>query len=446
MKKLSIFVVLGCLLALASFIPTKADGQRRVVSARGTSGTRTILGGEVIVKFRDGGDRATHERAIRAGGGIAAKKSAFGERYRVQLQPGLSVPEALARYATMPEVEYATPNHVRHTLFTPNDPLFAQQWNLQLVHSPRTWDIQQGDPTVVVAIVDTGVAFEDFGQFRRAPDWGANSFVQGFNAVTGDSHANDFDGHGTNVASIVAEAANNAIGYAGLAFNCALMPVQVFTPAVPQPEAFSFNIAEGIDFATNFTLNGAHPVKVISMSLGGEFDDPTEDAAIDRALAAGITVVAAAGNHINPGDFTHVAFPGAHANVIAVGAVDATKQVASYSNFGPEVSVVAPGGSGDQNAPDISTAFVFTQNFDVFTPQYDVFTYGIGYSGTSQATPHVAAIAALLYQQGITDPAAIRAAIESTAEHLGAAGARNDQYGHGLARPDLALAGLGLNQ
>jgi serine protease len=249
------------------------------------------------------------------------------------------------------------------------------------------------------------------------------------------------------VASIVAEAANNAVGYSGFAFNCALMPVQVFTSFFPLPPgASSFDIAEGIDFARTFSLNGANPVKVINLSLGAGDDDPTEDAAIDRAFAAGITVVAAAGNHVLPGDFTHVAFPAAHGNVIAVGAVGSDKQLAPYSNTGPEVSVVAPGGSGDQNVPDITTSFVFTQNFDVFTPRFDTFTYDIGYTGTSQASPHVAAVAALLYQQGITDPAAIRAAIESTAEHLGAAGARNDQYGHGLVRPDLALAGLGLNQ
>jgi serine protease len=376
---------------------------------------------------------------------MVAKKSAFGSRYRVHLLPGLSVAEALRRLSVMPEVDYATPNQIYHAFFTPNDPGFPQQWNLQQVHSPRTWDIQRGDPSVVVAVIDTGVAFENFGPFGEAPDWPTNAFVTGFNVFTGDSHADDDNGHGTNVASIVAEAANNGIGYAGLAFSCSLMPVKVL-----MADGFGdvASIADAIDYVTNFSLNGHNPVKVINLSLGGAGDDRTLDDSIDRAFAAGITVVAAAGNHVNPGDPTAVSFPAAHPNVIAVGAVDVNKQIASYSNFGPEVSVVAPGGGCDFNDP--TNGFVFTQNY-IFDQQgnplaFNVFSYDEGFCGTSQATPHVAAVAALLYQQGITDPAAIRAAIESTAEHLGASGARNDQYGHGLVRPDIALAGLGLNQ
>jgi serine protease len=442
MKKTRIFIAIGCLLLLASLRTVKATSPLRAVSLRrGTSASPEFRPGQVIVQFRDSIDVGTMERAIHAAGGAVALKSAFGSRYRVTLRPGLSVPEALGRFASMGEVLYATPNQVRHASFVPDDPFLSRQWNMSIVHAERTWDIQQGDPSVAVAIVDTGIAFEDFGEFGKAPDWGPTRFIPGLNVFSNGAHANDDNGHGTNVASIVAEAGNNGIGYAGLAFATTLMPVKVLDSSGSGED---FLIAEGIDYARTFSANGVNPVKVINMSLGGPGDDSTLDDAIDRAIASGITVVAAAGNESGPVDF-----PAAHPGVIAVGAVDSSSVLTSYSNFGPQVAVVAPGGSGN-DCPLVGdcTTIVPTQNFDVFTPRFNVFTYDIGYAGTSQATPHVSAVAALLYRQGITSPAAVLAAIEQTAQHLGtgAPGTRNAQYGFGLVRPDLALAGLGLNQ
>jgi serine protease len=137
--------------------------------------------------------------------------------------------------------------------------------------------------------------------------------------------------------------------------------------------------------------------------------------------------------------------------VIGVGAVDARKGRAYYSNFGPGLSVVAPG--GDCRFDTDGDGFrdcVFQQMTDpsaLDAGRYDAFCY-CGLQGTSQATPHVAALAALLISQGVTDPAAVRAAIEQTAERLGGApaGGRNDDFGNGLIRPAAALAGLGFNQ
>ena len=117
-------------------------------------------------------------------------------------------------------------------------------------------------------------------------------FVPGFDFINNDTHANDDNFHGTHVASVIAEATNNGEGVAGLAFGCALMPVKVL-----DAEGFGLvlRVAEGIDFAV--THQTAAPVKVINLSLGGESGSQHHDAnAIDRAVAAGITVVAAAGN------------------------------------------------------------------------------------------------------------------------------------------------------
>lgn len=431
----------------AFLLPVRARDTLRVASLRQTArAQQRFQPGEVIVQFKEAADDRRMVGDIQVVGGRWAKRSAFGSRYLVTLDRDAGVTDAVARLASLPEVEYAEPNGVVRAFqtagrFTPNDRLFPLQWHMKMVDAERTWAIQKGDPSVVVAVLDTGIAYEDFGPFRKAPDFGTTVFVPGFNVITGSSHANDDNFHGTHVASTIAEATNNGEGVAGLAFGCALMPVKVLDN---EGTGSFFDVAEGVDFAANFTQGGTHPVKVINLSLGGDSVSQTLQRSIDRAVSQGIVVVAAAGN-----DNAKVSFPASQANVIAVGAVDARKHKAPYSNFGPELDVVAPGGDifrdddGD-GRPD----GVLQQTFDPDTAEqlgrFDDFGYFF-VVGTSQATPHVSAVAALLVRQGITSPAAVQAAIQQTAEDLGAPG-RDDTFGHGLIRPALALKGLGLNQ
>jgi serine protease len=205
-----------------------------------------------------------------------------------------------------------------------------------------------------------------------------------------------------------------------------------------------FGIAEGIDYVTNFRQGGLNPVKVINMSLGGDTPSTVVRQAVDRAVAAGITVVAAAGNE---GTAT-VSFPAALPNVIAVGAVDGRKEKTSYSSFGAELDLMAPGGDCDRDDDhDGDVDCVWQVSLNPNLSARGIFTTFVilGVDGTSQATPHVAASAALLYKQGITRPEAIKASLETTAEDLGAPG-RDDRFGNGLVRPAEALRGLGLNR
>jgi serine protease len=398
--------------------------------------------GEVIVRFETATDLSTVERAVGALGGTQARRSRSGGHWLVSLAPGDSVPEAVRRFQALREVEYAEPNGTMQAYFTPNDRFFRGQWHMRLIGAERMWDIQRGDPSVAVAVIDTGVAYEDFGPFRKAPDWGGTRFLTGLNLLTGTSHANDDSFHGTHVASTIAEATNNGEGVTGMAFQCAILPIKVLDH---EGVGSFFDVAEGIDYATGFSAGGTNPVKVINLSLGGDAASQTVERAIDRAIQAGITVVAAAGNDGDPS----VGFPASLPNVIAVGAVDAGRRRAPYSNFGSALDVVAPGGDLDRD--DDGDGFpdgVLQQTFDPDTAarfgRYDDFAYFFVH-GTSSATPHVAALAALLVRQGITSPAAVKAAIESSADDLGTSG-RDDTFGHGLINPARALSGLGLNQ
>ena len=157
--------------------------------------------------------------------------AASAGRYLVTLDAGFTVAEALDRLRGRPEVEFAEPNAIfrasQARRMTPNDNLFTFQWHLEMLDAPRTWAIQTGDRSVVVAVLDTGIAYEDFGPYRKAPDFGTTVFVPGFDFINNDTHANDDNFHGTHVASVIAEATNNGTGGAGLAFGTALMPVKV---------------------------------------------------------------------------------------------------------------------------------------------------------------------------------------------------------------------------
>ena len=429
--------------AVPMFRPVQAREAFRIASVRPPerdSPRAQQRESQVIVQFRADTEDRDVARVSRDAGAARVRRSSFTDRYLMTLDAGFTPQVAMERLASAPEVEYVERNGAVHAFFKPNDLGFPVQWNFRMLDAERTWDIQKGDPSVVVAVLDTGIAYEDFGPYRKAPDFGTTTFVAGFDFINQDSHPNDDNFHGTHVASTIAEATDNTEGVAGLAFRCAIMPVKVLDD---QGEGSFFDVAEGIDFA-----RGNANVRVINMSLGGDGTNQTVTQAVDRAVAAGITVVAAAGND---GKGT-VSFPAALPNVIAVGAIDGRKQKAPYSNFGPEIDLVAPGGdihrddTGRDGLPDGRPDGILQQTLDPDSAAqgiYDDFGYFF-VTGTSQATPHVAALAALLYKQGITDPIAIKAAMEQTAEDLGAAG-RDDMYGNGLIRPALALKGLGLN-
>ena len=423
----------------------RADDGIRVVEPTSfgalRSGTVPEGAPRVIVQFKETvGDREA-ERCVGDAGGARASKSAFGPRYVVEPMAGLDGAGLVDRLRTMPEVAFAEIDAPVRAHFTPNDERFALQWHLKTIGAERMWDIQKGDPSVAVAVLDTGVAYEDFGPYRKAPDFGGTVFLPGFNVFTRDAHANDDNFHGTHVASIIAEATNNGVGASGIAHLSSIMPVKVLDR---NGDGFNSQIAEGIDYVVNFRQNGVNPVRVINLSLGGPSRTQALEAAVNRAVEAGITVVASAGND----NIGIVDYPAAFDNVIAVGSVDGRKVKAPYSSFGTALDLMAPGGDlrRDDNG-DGRPDGVLQQTFDPSAAalgRYDNFGYYF-VVGTSQAAPQVSALAALLARQGIKDPRAIKAIMEKTAEDLGEPG-RDDRFGWGLIRPAEALKGLGLSK
>jgi serine protease len=200
----AVFSLLGVGPALA---PAQEDVVRAVRTVRGAPPAAAYREGEVIVAFNATAEPRDVDRALRSGGALEARRSRSAARFLVTLEPGLAVPEAVERFSRMPEVAYAEPNGiVRRTqaaTFKPDDRFYSFQWNLTQMNAERTWGIQKGKSTVAVAVLDSGVAYEDYTDprtrqvFRKAPDWGDTTFLPGHDFVNGDDHPNDDEYHGT---------------------------------------------------------------------------------------------------------------------------------------------------------------------------------------------------------------------------------------------------------
>jgi serine protease len=328
-------------------------------------------------------------------------------------------------------IDYAEMNFYARITLVPDDTFYSYQWNLNDgisggIETEAAWDIQRGDPNVIVAVLDTGIAYEDFDTFKQAPDLVGTSFVAGYDFVNDDFHPNDDQGHGTHVTGTIAQSTNNNMGAAGVAFNCSIMPVKVIGNL---GTGSHFDIAAGIYFAAN---NGA---KVINMSLGGQGNSITLRNAVAYAYSRGVTIVCAAGNEFLDGNPT--SYPAAYNNYcIAVGATRYDETRAYYSNTGSYLDVVAPGGDmlvdqNDDGYPD----GILQQTFSI---DPNAFAYRF-FQGTSMAAPHVSGAAALLISNGVTEPDTVREVIQITAKDVGSRG-WDEEHGWGLINVWAALS------
>jgi serine protease len=438
------------------------------------------LPGETLVKFRDGSSPAAQTRALSAvrRGTAGASTRWIGDVLLVKTPDNPDAPAVAATLARQPEVEWAQPNYIRRRAARPNDPEYSRQWNFDLLDLPRAWDINGGSTaSITVAVIDTGVTttndtltfklwtgerFENVDvPFHTNPDIAASRIKPGRDFVFWAGPVFDTDGHGTHVAGTILEDTNNSFGTAGIAYQANLLPLKAClsywdlqflmsadnVPGFLDPNETGFcddaSIAQAMRFAADSSA------QVINLSITGPDPAPVLRDAMDYAVARGTFVAAAVGNEFEDGN--PVEYPAAYAaqiqGAVAVGAVGRSSKRAFYSNTGSQVEIVAPGGDDTDGGISGMVAQVTLSgaDFDPFTivrPRFDRYSI-VFFEGTSMAAPHISGVAALLYAQGITRPAAIEAAMEQFATDLGTTG-RDPEYGYGLVNPRASLRGMGL--
>jgi serine protease len=429
------------------------------------SGRGEYAEGEVVVRYADRTSTGT-ATVMTAKAAGAANPAMTGEHTQLlRLAKSVSVAAAIRTLRKQKDVVWATPDYKARATggLIPNDTGLPGQGDAPGDWQPAQWNFAGGAGTfgvgapeawanvavegapggrgVIVAVLDTGVAYANRGGYRRSPDFSRHTFVKGYDFVDHSPYPNDHNGHGTFVAGTIAEATNNRFGLTGLAFAARIMPVRVLNS---EGEGDASTIAEGVRFAVE------HGARVINLSL--EFspgvtarDIPELMEALRYANKKGVVVVAAAGNE----GHAAIAYPAKAPHVIAVGASTEHGCLANYSNDGPGLTLVAPGGGADADLPGDPNCRpelpagrdVFQMTFTGSSPRR--FGFPNGYEGTSMAAPHVAATVALIIAGRVLGrrptPAQITARLRATARKLGGP-SDSDLYGAGLLDAAAATA------
>ncbi len=372
--------------------------------------TAEDIPGQILVDAKDDLDDAALAN-LASDFGLSFKPTALAAETKAEIATVSQAREGelLFRLHHDPRVEIAEPLARVRASFMPNDPMMKDQWNMERIGATRAWDFATGRG-VTVAVVDTGIACEDYGPFTKGSDLKDTECVGGWNFVTGNEHANDDQSHGTHVAGTIAQSTNNDFGVTGIAFHARLMPVKVLNE---NGFGTTADVADGIRWAAE------HGAQVINLSLGGPRNSRVLQKAIDYAISRGTVVVAAAGNTGG-----HVQFPGASDGVIGVSATGADDKLAKFSSRGDGVDVAAPG-VGIVQQTICNKGRESCVNF-------------VGYSGTSMAAPHVAGVAALLVSLGVTDPVAVEEAIRKSARVVDPSEGGAKLYGAGILQAGAA--------
>lgn len=377
----------------------------------------------------------------------------------MRLPAGTSVSQAIAALRGVPGIAYAVPDYLARVAgqFVPNDPGRAgepggwqkMQWNLlpgEGIDAPAAWsnliaDGRPGGRGVAVAVLDTGVAYRNWAQFVKSPDFGGTRFVDPYDFVANNRYPLDREGHGTFVAGEIAEATNNRFGLTGLAYGAAIMPVRVLAADGTGDAA---TIARGIRYAVK------HGARIVNLSLEFGVDIRASDipeiiSAIRFAEAHQVVVVGAAGNDATG----EIAYPARAPGVIAVGATTSDRCVGWYSNVGAGLTLVAPGGNDDASLPSDPDCHPRRNLPPVFQLTFTApsnprrFGYPNDYYGTSMSAAEVAATAALIIASRVIGdhptPSQVLAQLERTAQPLGGA-SPNPTYGYGLIDAGAATA------
>jgi subtilisin family serine protease len=367
---------------------------------------------------KPGGVAAAREEFVRAERGPVRVWAVVRNGSKMQVLRGQSSAAGAAalehRLRAMPDVVSAEVDGVVHAATAPNDPSFDQQWAFNAVDYQSAWTTTTGTG-ITVAVLDTGVR-ADHEDLVGNVDNGAdclNATTSSNCVTTAGSGDTDPNGHGTHVAGIIAAHANNGLGISGAAPGAHILPVRVLDAT---GSGYDSGIAAAIMWATD---RGA---KVISMSLTGDAASIGLQAAVNYALSHNVIIVAAAGNNKQSGNA--VQYPAAYSGVVSVGSIKNTSPYSrsAFSNTSSNVALMAPGES-------------ILSTYDTSTSAYQ------SMSGTSMATPYVAASAALLLAAGM-QPANVVTELESTAVPIAGSTGLGSASGFGIVNPAGALVQL----
>lgn len=310
--------------------------------------------------------------------------------------PDNNFEERLMELGNISGVGYIEPDYPVQALDTiPNDPSFPAQYGLAAIRAPQGWDLSTGSPAVTIAILDSGVDLSH-------PEL-VGKIAQGYDFVNNDNNPQDDYGHGTHVAGIAAALGNNGLGVAGVSWGAQIMPVKVLNSF---GQGSSSKVAAGIVWAAD------HGVQIINMSLGGSNYSQILQDAVDYAAGNNVLLIASSGNT----NANFVLYPARFPQVIAVAATNTSNQHASFSNYGTEIDIAAPG--------DNILSLWLGGGYSTF-------------SGTSMAASYVSGLAAVMFGYD-NNAGTVRQHLEETALDISPAGW--DVYtGAGLIQMDAAI-------
>lgn len=353
--------------------------------------------GRILVEARPGLDNADLDKILKAHGGNKRRKIGQSNIHIVELPPGLSEKDAVAKLARHPAFKYAQLDRKVSPALAVNDPYIGSAWHINKVGAPAAWDSTMGTG-ITIAILDTGVNVAH-------PDL-KDRIVPGFNVENNNTDVSDLCGHGTAVAGAAAASTNNALGVAGIAGAARIMPVRIVFKDTTGCHAWDSTVAAGITYAAD------HGARIANVSFTGIAGSPAVISAARYMKSKGGLVFISAGNANVNENVTP------DSNYIVVSSTDSADNKSSFSSWGSFVALSAPG-SG-----------IWTTN------------NSLGYSawnGTSFSAP-VSAGAAALVMAARPELSAqqVEGLLFSTSVDLGAAG-RDIVFGHGRVNAGAAV-------
>jgi serine protease len=448
MRRYTLVLGLGLLLASCGSVPSNSQNTTSESSSaleknfapvedNSAAALPDVIAGEAIVMLKDGMSLQSLSSEM-AGLSLSSVRTLSGGEHLVKISSSSvgaqsvftaqATIDAISTLSRSSSVKYAQPNYRLHARAVPNDPSLGAQWDLPKMNMSTAWDITTGSSSVVVAVIDTGIASQHPDLLGRT--------VAGYDFVSDVTAANDGNGrdsnpedpgdaadcqdgtgfhpssfHGSHVAGTIGASTNNGIGIAGINWVSKIQAVRVLGKC----GGSTADIVDAIRWSGGLSVAGvpanATPSKVINMSLGGYLGRGNTCASADVATlnairdvnARGVSVIVAAGNDNRNAQYDT---PASCSGTITVAATNRADKRAFYSNYGSVVDIAAPGGDTRSTPAD---GILSTLKNDA-----GQFIYG-AYQGTSMATPHVVGVVSLMYslKPNIT-PAQVISTLQST--------------------------------